>query len=229
MTRPPMTSAHATATTARPLIDITPAITPDIAVWPGDTPVSREVLCEIEKGATVTLSTLRATVHLGAHADGANHYGAGAAPIDAMPLERYLGPCHVVRARAERRAGGMRVGIADLEFDPASLRHPRVLIHTGTFPDFTRWNTDFAGLDPALVDLLADRGVTLIGTDTPSVDVQESKDLPAHARFLARGVSILEGLRLAHVAPGEYELVALPLPLVGFDASPVRAVLRSLA
>jgi len=229
MTRPPMTSAHTTATTARPLIDITPAITPDIAVWPGDTPVSREVLCEIEKGATVTLSTLRATVHLGAHADGANHYGAGAAPIDAMPLERYLGPCHVVRARAERRAGGMRVGIADLEFDPASLRHPRVLIHTGTFPDFTRWNTDFAGLDPALVDLLADRGVTLIGTDTPSVDVQESKDLPAHARFLARGVSILEGLRLAHVAPGEYELVALPLPLVGFDASPVRAVLRSLA
>lgn len=216
-------------TAARPLIDITPAITPDIAVWPGDTPVSREVLCEIEKGASVTLSTLRATVHLGAHADGANHYGIGAAAIDALPLERYLGPCHVVRARAARRAGGMRVGAADVEFDIGALRHPRVLIHTGTFPDFTRWNSDFAALDPALVDLLADRGVTLVGIDTPSVDVQESKDLPAHGRFLARGVSILEGLRLAHVAPGEYELVALPLPLVGFDASPVRAVLRSLA
>jgi arylformamidase len=217
----------------RPLIDITPAITPDIAVWPGDTPVSREVLCEIEKGATVTLSTLRATVHLGAHADGANHYGPstganGAAAIHAMPLDRYLGPCHVVRARAERRAGGMRVGAADIDFDINALRHPRVLIHTGTFPDFTRWNSDFAALDPALVDLLADRGVTLIGIDTPSVDVQESKDLAAHTRFLARGVSILEGLRLAHVAPGEYELIALPLPLVGFDASPVRAVLRSL-
>ena len=81
----------------------------------------------------------------------------------------------------------------------------------------------------SLVDLLADRGVTLVGVDTPSVDVQESKDLTAHKRFLARGVSILEGLRLAHVARGEYELIALPLPLVGFDASPVRAVLRSLA
>jgi arylformamidase len=215
--------------TARPIIDITPAITPDIAVWPGDTPVSREVLCEIEKGATVTLSTLRATVHLGAHADGANHYGAGAAAIHAMPLERYLGPCHVVHARAERRAGGMRVGIAHLDTPLDAIRHPRVLINTGTFPDFTRWNSDFAALDPALVDLLADRGVTLIGIDTPSVDVQESKDLAAHTRFLARGVAILEGLRLAHVAAGEYELIALPLPLVGFDASPVRAVLRSLA
>jgi arylformamidase len=215
--------------TSHDIIDITPAITPDIAVWPGDTPVSREVLCEIEKGATVTLSTLRATVHLGAHADGANHYGAGAAPIDAMPLARYIGPCHVVHARAERRAGGTRVAIGDIDLDINAIRHPRILIHTGTFPDFTRWNSDFAGLDPTLVDLLADRGVTLIGIDTPSVDVQESKDLAAHARFLARGVSILEGLRLAHVAPGEYELIALPLPLVGFDASPVRAVLRSLA
>ena len=211
------------------ILDISPALTPDIAVWPGDTPLSREVLCTIEGGASVTLSTLRATVHLGAHADGVNHYGGGAAGIEAFPLERYLGPCHVVRARAERRAGGMRVAIADLEIDLSAIRHPRVLIHTGTFPDFTSWNTDFAGLDPALVDALADRGVTLVGVDTPSVDVQESKDLPAHKRFLARGVSILEGLRLAHVAPGEHELIALPLPLVGFDASPVRAVLRSLA
>jgi arylformamidase len=213
----------------RALIDISPRITPDIAVWPGDTPVSREVLCHLDQGASVTLSTLRATVHLGAHADGANHYGAGAGCIDTMPLERYLGPCQVVRARAERRPGGMRIGVAHLETPLDAIRHPRVLLRTGTFPDFTAWNSDFAGLEPALVDALADRGVLLVGVDTPSVDVQESKDLPAHGRFLARNVSILEGLRLDHVVPGEYELIALPLPLVGFDASPVRAVLRSLA
>ncbi|MFM7050635.1 MAG: cyclase family protein, partial [Planctomycetota bacterium] len=168
-------------------------------------------------------------VHLGAHADGANHYGAGAPAIDAMPLARYLGPCHVIHARAVRTTGGSRVSLADLGTPPEALRHPRVLIRTGTFPDFTRWNSDFAGLEPALVDALAARGVELVGTDTPSVDVQESKDLPAHARFLAHGMSILEGLRLDHVPAGEYELIALPLPLVGFDASPVRAVLRSLA
>ena len=215
--------------TPRALLDITPPITPNIAVWPGDTPVSREVLCEIEQGATVTLSTLRTTVHLGAHADGANHYGRGAGCIDTMPLERYIGPCHVVRARAERRPGGTRVAAADLDTPLSAIHHPRVLIYTGTFPDFTAWNSDCVGLDPALVDALADRGVTLVGVDTPSVDVQESKDLAAHKRFLARDVSILEGLRLEHVASGTYELIALPLPLVGFDASPVRAVLRSLS
>jgi len=213
----------------RTLIDITPRITPNMAVWPGDTPVSREVLCDLERGATVTLSTLRTTVHLGAHADGANHYGRDARAIDAMPLDRYIGACHVVHARASRRVGGSRVGIADLDTPLDAMHHPRVLVHTGTFPDFTAWNSDFAALEPELVDALADRGIFLIGIDTPSVDVQESKDLAAHTRFLARDVSILEGLRLDDVASGEYELIALPLPLVGFDASPVRAVLRSLA
>jgi arylformamidase len=35
----------------------------------------------------------------------------------------------------------------------------------------------------------------------------------------------IEGLDLAGIMPGVYRLVALPLRLVGLDASPVRAVL----
>ena len=109
----------------RGLIDISPKITPDIAVWPGDSPVSREVLCHLDDGATVTLSTLRTTVHLGAHADGANHYGRGAGCIDTMPLERYIGPCHVVRARAERRPGGTRVAAAAASNPPQCCTNTR--------------------------------------------------------------------------------------------------------
>ncbi|MEC8734312.1 MAG: hypothetical protein VXX86_05020, partial [Planctomycetota bacterium] len=67
----------------------------------------------------------------------------------------------------------------------------------------------------------------LVGIDTPSVDPQESKDLPTHARFLEHDLAILEGLLLGDVPAGNYELIALPLPLEGFDASPVRAILRS--
>ena len=66
----------------------------------------------------------------------------------------------------------------------------------------------------------------LVGIDTPSVDLFDSKDLPAHKAFLRCDMAILEGLVLAEVPPGLYELIALPLKLVGFDASPVRAVLR---
>jgi arylformamidase len=56
----------------------------------------------------------------------------------------------------------------------------------------------------------------------------DSKDLPTHREFLRHDMAILEGLILGEVPEGIYELIALPLNLVGFDASPVRAILRSL-
>jgi arylformamidase len=202
------------------LYDITPPITPSLAVWPGDTPPRREVLCDLERGDTVTLSTLHATVHLGAHADAPSHYGAGAQAIDGRSLEDYLGPCQVLRVSADR---GARITPAML---PAEVRAPRVLLATDTFPDPTRFNEDFAALAPELVEFLNGRGVRLVGIDTPSVDLFDSKDLPAHNAFLRLDMAILEGLVLAEVPEGMYELIALPLKLVGFDASPVRAVLR---
>jgi arylformamidase len=202
------------------LYDITPPITSRLAVWPGDTPLSREVLLDMAAGANITLSTLHATVHLGAHADGPNHYGVDAEAIDARSLETYFGPCQVVRVDVAR---GTRIAPHDV---CDQIEAPRVLFATGTYPDPEHWNEDFAALEPALVDWLHERDVKLVGIDTPSVDLFSSKDLPAHRRILARDLAILEGLVLADVEPGLYELIALPLPLVGFDASPVRAVLR---
>jgi arylformamidase len=179
------------------------------------------VLLDLAKGDTVTLSTLTATVHLGAHADAPSHYGSTAPSIEGRSLEDYLGPCQVIRVPVGR---GTRVAMTDLR---AAIQAPRVLLATGTFPDPERWNRDFAALAPGLVDALAGQGVRLIGIDTPSVDLMESKDLPAHHAFLRHDMAILEGLVLRDVPDGLYELIALPLRLEGFDASPVRAVLRS--
>ncbi len=202
--------------------DISPRITPDFPVWPGDTPPRREVLLDMDRGDNLTLSTLHTTVHVGAHADAPSHYGAGAPAIDARDLELYLGPCQVVRVDVAR---GRRIGEADLR---DAVRAPRVLFRTGTFPDPYRFNGDFAAFEPALLDALHARGVRLVGIDTPSVDLFDSKDLPAHQRLLANDMAVLEGLVLAGVEPGLYELIALPLRIAGFDASPVRAVLRTL-
>jgi arylformamidase len=205
------------------IYDISPPITADLKVWPGDTPPRREALLDMARGDNLTLSTLRATVHLGAHADAPSHYGRDAPSIEARPLDRYLGPCRVVRVNAGR---GTRIGADQV---PGDLDAERLLIATGTFPDPERFNEDFAALSPQLVDHLHERGVTLVGIDTPSVDLFGSKDLPAHKRFLAHDMAILEGLVLKDVPEGLYELVALPLPLVGFDASPVRAILRGIS
>ena len=204
------------------ILDISPPLNASLAVWPGDTPLSREILLEIAQGASVTLSTLRATVHLGAHADAPSHYGNGAADIASRGLHYYLGACEVMRVSAAR---GELITPAML---PRAVTAPRVLFATGTFPDPGEFNQDFAALSPALVDHLHAAGVILAGVDTPSVDPFSSKKLAAHQRFLAHDMAILEGLVLDGVEEGPYELIALPLRLEGFDASPVRAVLRSL-
>lgn len=199
------------------IYDISPPITPQLAVFPGDTRPSREVLLDMARGDPLTLSTWKSTVHVGAHADAPSHYGLDGRTIDQQPLELYCGPCRVIRVDGSPMTP---------EMVPDVLSE-RLLIATGTCPDPTRWNDDFAALSPELVDHLHGRGVRLVGVDTPSVDTADSKDLPAHHRFLANDMAILEGLVLADVPEGAYELIALPLRLVGFDASPVRAILRS--
>jgi len=202
------------------LYDITPPVTPSLAVWPGDTAPTREVVLEIARGDTVTLSTLRATVHLGAHADAPSHYAVDGETIDRMSLGRYVGPCRVLEARTEPRT---RLAPDVL---PRSLGADRVLFRTHTFRDPNTFDESFAALSPPLIEALHERGVHLVGIDTPSVDLFDSKDLPSHKACLARDIAILEGLMLENVPEGVYELIALPLRLVGFDASPVRAILR---
>lgn len=204
------------------IYDISPVITDDLAVWPGDTPSRREILLDMHRGDHLTLSSWRSTVHAGSHADAPSHYGKNAPTMEQVELGRYLGPCQVIRVRVGR---GERVRPKDIE---RPITDERVLLKTGTFPDPTQFNEDYAGLDPDLIEWLAHRGVRLVGVDTPSVDVFTSKDLPAHHACLTGDILILEGLVLADVPEGRYELIALPLRLSGFDASPVRAVLRPL-
>ena len=104
----------------------------------------------------------------------------------------------------------------------------RLLIRTYGHAPIERWDPEFPAVAPATIDLLASRGVVLIGIDTPSLDPQELKTMTAHKAVRRHGMSILEGLVLDAIAPGDYELIALPLYLAGLDAAPVRAVLREM-
>ena len=203
------------------ILDISPRVSARLGVFPGDVPFSQDVLLDFPQGHNLKLSSVRTTVHLGAHADAPSHYARGGTNIADADLGRYLGPCEVVWADVPR---GARVGAKHLP-DGWRPRAPRILVRTGSFPDPDVWNADFCSLEPTLVELLASHGVVLVGIDTPSVDPQDSKALEAHGAIARAGLSILEGLVLDKAPAGLYTLIALPLALEGLDASPVRAVL----
>jgi arylformamidase len=200
------------------LIDISPVLSPRVAVWPGDVPFSRAVALSIAGGANIDLSSITTTVHVGAHTDAPSHYVAGGETIEARPLELYYGPCQVVHVHVER---GQRVRPEHL----GDIRAPRVLIRTGTFPDPDDFNQDFAALSPELVEHLVAHGVRLVGIDTPSIDLCHDKVLHTHLAVARHDLAVLEGIVLDHVEAGVYTLVAFPLRIEGADASPVRAVL----
>ena len=201
------------------IIDISPSISSRIGVWPGDQPYSRALNLSISEGANIDLSAITTTVHLGAHVDAPSPYWDGAVGIEARQLDYYYGLCQVIEVRVGRDERIRPRHVVD------EIVAPRVLFRTGTFPNPDNWNEDFAALSGELVDWLAGHGVRLVGIDTPSVDLQEDKDLESHKRVYAHDMAILEGIVLDGVAVGTYTLSALPLKLEGADASPVRAVL----
>lgn len=198
-----------------------------LGVFPGDIPFSREISLDFKKGHHLLLSAIRSTLHLGAHADGPNHYAKEGVGIAERDLSLYMGSCLVLNAepflsRGERVG---RKGLSDKWRENQKWPAPRILFRTNSFPDPENWNSDFCSLDPNLIDELGKAGVRLVGIDTPSIDPEDSKDLPAHQAVARNDLAILEGLDLSKVEEGRYTLIALPLKIENADAAPVRAVL----
>ncbi|WP_348994948.1 arylformamidase [Achromobacter sp. HNDS-1] len=205
------------------LWDISPPVSTASPVFPGDTPYRQEWKWSLAPGCPVNVSEITLSPHVGAHADAPLHYQNGAAAIGAVSLEPFLGPCRVIHA----------IDCGPV-ITPEHLLHaannlpPRVLVRTAKHAAQEWWTDDFSAYAPQTIEWLAERGVMLIGLDTPSIDPASSKTLDSHHTILRHDMRVLENLVLDDVPEGDYELIALPLALIQADASPVRAVLREL-
>lgn len=199
------------------ILDISPPLSHRLGVWPGDVPFSLERSLSHEAGDGMRLSSLRTTLHAGAHADAPSHVEREGLSMHEVGLEPYVGACEVVEVR-------LPAGACILpEHLPGPLRAPRVLFKTGSDP--ASFTEDFVALSPELVRCLKAQDCVLAGIDTLSVDPFSSETLEAHHALFEAGMRILEGLDLRAVEPGLYTLIALPLRIEDGDGSPVRAVL----
>jgi len=205
------------------LWDISPPLHADTPVFPGDTAYQQHWSATLGPGCPVNVSAITLSPHAGAHADAPLHYDPQGAPAGALDLTPYLGPCRVIHAigcgplvRPEHLAG-------HLHALPA-----RVLVRVYQRMPQSQFDPDLPAFAPETVQQLADLGVLLIGTDSASIDPANSKSLDSHQVIRRRHLRVLENLLLDTVREGDYELIALPLKLMTADASPVRAILRTL-
>lgn len=206
------------------LWDISQRLHAGLPVWPGDAAFEARQTAAIGGDCVVNINYFAMSTQAGTHAEAPLHFEHHGQPIHELPLERFIGRCTVVEV-----AGPKAYVEPDDVLPHLSPGTTRVLLKTlGQFA-WDRWPENTAGIHHTTIDALAQRGVVLIGTDAPSVDPQTSKELLAHHAISRHGLGILEGLVLGKVAPGEYELIALPLNIQNVEAAPVRAVLRELA
>ena len=194
------------------LIDVSVPIREGMVTYPGDPVVRMERAASIENGDVVNLTRMDFGLHSGTHVDAPVHFIDGASGVDSVPLEALVGPCEVVEVPDLSRSSVART--------PQGAE--RVLFKT---PNSELWARDqfadeFARLDGEAAAVLVQRGVRLVGVDYLSVG-----DEDAHHALLEAGVVPVEGLDLRGVEPGSYELICLPLRVVGADGAPARAVL----
>jgi len=206
----------------RKLWDISQPLRPALPVWPGDTRFASRPRWSHGGGSPVAVATIELSTHSGAHADAPLHYDPAGPAIDAVALEPYLGPCRVVDARGAGEA--ITETLVEARWSPGVAR---MLFRTFEQFPHAAWPSQFTVFSQGAIRWMNAHGVMLVGIDSPSLDPETSKTMEAHLA-LPQDMRVLEGLVLDHVPPGDYELIALPLPLTGLDASPVRAVLREL-
>jgi arylformamidase len=201
------------------IFDISQGVSHGMAVWPGDPEVAVSPLLRVAAGDAANVSELRLGTHTGTHVDPLAHFFDGAPGADELALEVLVGDAVVADVRGTDRA----LGPAELTaVAPAGTR--RLLLRTG----------GAAGrvLSAPAAAWLVERGVRLVGIDGPSIEASHAEPgapdeapYPVHTTLLHAGVVVLEGLDLSGVNPGAYELVCLPLKVVGGDGAPARAVL----
>ena len=204
------------------LIDISRPLKKGTPTWPGDTPFSYEVSWSKEQSGSVNVGKISMSIHTGTHVDAPFHFDNQGARIIELSLDRYIGPVRVIDVSSYTSIGRSELETYDLD---GVSRH---ILRTSSWKDEELFPKEIAYLREDLAGLLVEKGIGLIGVDVPSVDPLDSKELSAHHALHANDIYILEGLQVDHVQPGDYELIALPLPFTEADGSPVRAVLRPL-
>lgn len=206
----------------RPWIDISQRLIPTIPVWPGDTPFSYQLSWTKAESGSVNVGKITMSTHTGTHIDAPYHFDENGKKVIELDINLYIGVARLIVLKGIER-------ISSDVFKNHQLEGvSRLLIRTDAWRDKSAFPMSIPYIDPELAPFLANHGIKLLGLDIPSVDPLDSKELPAHHSLTQHGVHILEGLILDELAEGEYELIALPLPLAEADGSPVRAVLREI-
>ncbi len=205
-------------------IDISVPLYTGMAHWPGDPEFESGLAKSMDGGAVCNLTRFSTSAHIGTHMDAPRHFIRDGITMEKMPVDAVIGPCRVVEIKH-------KVAITPDELKPLKLKAgERVLFKTRNSRrswKMAEFDKDFIYIAKEAAQHIVDCGVMTIGVDYLSVGGFYKDGVETHQTLLGAKVWIIEGINLAIIPPGKYDLVCLPIKIVGADGSPARAVLRA--
>lgn len=203
--------------------DISVSLYNGMPVWPDSSGIGLFRTSKMESGDECNISRLDCDIHVGTHIDAPYHFSTTGATVDKIQLEKLVGPAVVVHFPDSKV-----ITVQDLESVVLPEGISRILFRTRNSDlwekEITEFRQDYVALTSDAAAWIVDKGFSLVGIDYLSIQ-RYGDDPTAHKILLDKDVVILEGLSLANIEPGTYELVCLPLKLKGVEGAPARAVL----
>ncbi|MVN75107.1 cyclase family protein [Hymenobacter sp. HMF4947] len=203
-----------------PWLDATTPMHDQMVHWPDNLGVSVRRTLSQDRGDDANVTELHLSAHTGTHVDAPLHFRSDGGDTTTLDLDRLLGPARVVAIQDPKSISLAEVQQLDIQPGDRLLFKTRISAGEWSTAPF---QPDFVALDGDAARHLRDAGVVCVGVDYLSVGKAD-----AHHALLDAGICVIEGLALQHIAPGAYELMCLPLLIVGSDGAPARVLLRPL-
>ena len=209
------------------IIDLTLTVSDKIPTFPGS-PQPNLIPWENIKENGYNLELLFLSSHTGTHMDAPYHFLEKGAKIHEISLKKLVSEAALIQSR---KGSGESITKTDIQkFEKKSGKidgFSSVIFQTGWQRNLQKkyYFTKNPGLSVSAAKYLASKKISLVGIDSPSIDVGTDHKFSVHQIFAKKGMLIVENLaNLDKIKSSKFHLVVLPLKLKNATGSPVRAI-----
>ena len=209
------------------IIDLTLTVSDKIPTFPGS-PQPNLIPWENIKEDGYNLELLFLSSHTGTHMDAPHHFLEKGAKIHEISLKKLVSEAALIQSQ---KGSGESITKTDIQkFEKKSGKidgFSSVIFQTGWQRNLQKkyYFTKNPGLSVSAAKYLASKKISLVGIDSPSIDLGKDSKFSVHQIFAKKGMLIVENLaNLDKIKSSKFHLVVLPLKLKNATGSPVRAI-----
>ncbi len=209
------------------IIDLTLTVSDKIPVFPGSPPPNF-IPWENIKEDGYNLEVLFLSSHTGTHMDAPHHFLEKGAKIHEISLKKLVSEAALIQCRKNGGQSITKTDIQKFEKNHGKIENfSSVIFYTGWQKNLQKkyYFTKNPGLSVSAAKYLTSKKISLVGIDSPSIDLGKDPKFSVHQIFAKKGVLIVENLaNLDKIKSPTFHLVVLPLKLKNATGSPVRAI-----